>query len=122
MTTTETVTEAIAVARRAIATGDLGTVERCCSAVLALDPGLGSAWTLLTETALLRGRPDAAIVCAERAVVLLPEDPIAHALRAKCLILAGDARAAREAAIVAARYASHSPGARCCRLGVRHAG
>jgi hypothetical protein len=74
-----------------------------------LDPGLGSAWTLLTETALLRGRPDAAIVCAERAVVLLPNDPIAHALRAKCLFLAGETRAARQAATVAGQYVGDSP-------------
>src|SRR5215469_2697580 len=98
MTTGTTTTEAIADARRAFAAGDLATAERRCSAVLALDPGVGGAWTLLTETALLRGRPDAAIVCAERAVALLPDDPIAHALRAKCLILAGEARAARQAA------------------------
>jgi tetratricopeptide (TPR) repeat protein len=109
MTTTETVTETIAVARRAFAAGDLTTAERYCSAVLASNPGLGSAWTLLTETALLRGRPDAAIVCAERAVALLPDDPIAHALRAKCLILAGEARAARQAATLAGQYVGDSP-------------
>jgi tetratricopeptide (TPR) repeat protein len=107
--TTGTTTEAIAVARRAFAAGDFATAERYCSAVLALDPGLGSAWTLLTETALLRGRPDAAIVCAERAVALLPDDPIAHALQAKCLILAGEARAARAAATLAGQCVGDSP-------------
>ncbi len=45
---------------------------------------------MLTETALQRGRPDAAIVCASRAVAVAPEDPIAHILRAKCLFLSGE--------------------------------
>ncbi len=103
MKATTTTSEAIAAARRAFAAGDLATAERYCSGVLGGDPRAGGAWTLLTETALLRGRPDAAIVCAERAVALLPGDPIAHALRAKCLILAGEAPAARQAAAAAWR-------------------
>ncbi len=110
MTATTTATsEAIDAARRAFAVGDLATAERYCSGVLATDPGAGGAWTLLTETALLRGRPDAAIVCAERAIALLPRDPIAHALLAKCLILAGEAPAARRAAATAAQYVGTCP-------------
>ena len=70
-------------ARRAFARGDLATTERICSQVLARTPADGTAWALLTETALLRGRVDAAIVCANRAVELAPSDPIAHILRAK---------------------------------------
>jgi tetratricopeptide (TPR) repeat protein len=85
-------------ARRAFAKGDLATAEQICSAVLATTPDDGAAWSLLTETALLRGRVDAAIVCANRAMGSLPNDPIPLILRAKCLILSGEARAALEAA------------------------
>src|SRR5450756_1957352 len=74
----------MAAARRAFASGDLATAERICSEVLARAPDDGAAWALLTETALQRGRPDAAIVCANRAVARMPKDPIAHILRAKC--------------------------------------
>src|ERR1700724_2127490 len=63
-------------ARRAFANGDLATAERICSQLLAGTPDDGTAWALLTETALQRGRPDAAIVCANRAVGLMPKDPI----------------------------------------------
>jgi tetratricopeptide (TPR) repeat protein len=78
-------------ARRALASGDLATAERVCAQVLAGTPDCGSAWAMLTETALQRGRPDAAIVCANRAVALTPGDPIAHILRAKCLFVCGEA-------------------------------
>ena len=81
-------------ARRAFANGDLATVERICSEILARAPDDGTAWALLTETALQRGRPDAAIICANRAVALMPKDPIALILRAKCLFVSGEAGAA----------------------------
>jgi tetratricopeptide (TPR) repeat protein len=83
-------------ARQAFAKGDLSAAEQICKAVLAK-----GVWTVLTETALARGRLDAAIVSANRAVALLPRDPIAHILQAKCLFLfgeAGDALAAAERA------------------------
>src|SRR5258708_24769711 len=67
-------------ARRAFAGGDLATAERICAQVLARSANDGSAWTLLTETALQRGRPDAAIVCSNRALALMPKDPIALVL------------------------------------------
>ena len=85
-------------ARRALSSGDLSTTERLCAEVLSFAPHDGRAWTLLTETALLRDRPDAAIVCADRAVTLLPNDPIAHIMRAKCLFFSGEIRLARDAA------------------------
>jgi tetratricopeptide (TPR) repeat protein len=96
-------------ARRAFAAGDLAGVERICSQILARSPGDGTAWALLTETALLRGRLDAAIVCANRAVEFMPFDPIAHVLRAKCLFISGETRAAVEAAEAAAKLVGDSP-------------
>jgi Flp pilus assembly protein TadD len=81
----------MAAARRALARGDLAAAERICAQILAGAPDDGGAWAVLTETALQRGRPDAAIVCAERAVALAPKDPIAHILRAKCLFVSGEA-------------------------------
>ena len=85
-------------ADRAFASGDLAAVERICASVLAATPSDGRAWKLLTETALLRRRADAAIVCADRAVALSPDDPIAHILRAKCLFFLGEAAQAFRAA------------------------
>jgi tetratricopeptide (TPR) repeat protein len=96
-------------ARRAFANGDLATVERICSEVLARAPGDGAAWALLTETALQRGRPEAAIICANRAVALMPKDPIALVLRAKCLFVSGEAGAALEAAEAASKLIDNAP-------------
>jgi tetratricopeptide (TPR) repeat protein len=96
-------------ARRAFAAGDLATTERICAEVLAHAPNEGTAWALLTETALQRGRVDAAIVCADRAVALMPNDPIALVLRSKCLFAAGEARGAFEAAEAASRIVGEAP-------------
>ncbi len=96
-------------ARRAFANGDLATAERICSQVLASTPDEGSAWALLTETALQRGRPDAATVCANRAVALMPKNPIALVLRAKCLYISGDTREALEAAEAASKINDNAP-------------
>src|SRR5450432_1265648 len=96
-------------ARRALASGDLSAAERICANVLAAAPGDGRAWALLTETALRRDRPDAAIICAEKAVALTPKDPIAHILRAKCLFFSGEARGALEAADAASKVVGSAP-------------
>src|ERR1700694_657358 len=96
-------------ARRAFAGGDLATAERICSEVLARRPDDGTAWGLLTETALQRGRPDAAIVCANRAAALIPKDPIALVLRAKCLFVSGEARGAFDAAEAASKINDDAP-------------
>src|ERR1700738_3039164 len=96
-------------ARRAFANGDLATAERICSEVLAGAPDDGTVWALLTETALRRGRPDAAIVCANRAVALMPNDPIGLILRAKCLFVSGQAREALEAAEAASKMDGNAP-------------
>jgi tetratricopeptide (TPR) repeat protein len=96
-------------ARRAFASGDLAAAEQICSQVLARAPERGTAWALLTETALQRGRLDAAIVCANRAVALMPKDPIALILRAKCLFVSGEARQAFEAAEAASKIIDNAP-------------
>jgi tetratricopeptide (TPR) repeat protein len=96
-------------ARRALSGGDLSTAERICANVLASAPEDGGAWTLLTETALLRDRLDAAIVCADRSVMLSPHDPIAHILRAKCLLFSGEAGRALDAAEAALKLIGSVP-------------
>jgi tetratricopeptide (TPR) repeat protein len=96
-------------ARRAFANGDLATAERICSEVLARAPDHGAAWALLTETALRRGRLDAAIVCANRAVSFMPKDPIALILRAKCLFVSGETVEALEVAEAAADMIGDAP-------------
>jgi tetratricopeptide (TPR) repeat protein len=104
-------TASIEAARRAFAGGDLGSTEAICVRVLAGNSSDWRAWALLTETALLRGRPDAANVSADRAVALAPTHPIALVLRAKCLFLKGETRQARAVAEVAAAHAGEDPDA-----------
>jgi tetratricopeptide (TPR) repeat protein len=96
-------------AQHAFANGDVATAERICSELVARSADNGAAWALLTETALQRGRPDAAIVCADRAVALMPKDPIPLILRAKCLFVSGEARRSFEAAEAAAKLVGHVP-------------
>jgi Flp pilus assembly protein TadD len=100
---------AVVAAREAFAKGDLSSAEQVCKAVLAQAPDTGGVWAVLTETALARGRLDAAIVSAGRAVALLPRDPIAHILQAKCLFLSGEATDALAAAERASKLAGPSP-------------
>jgi tetratricopeptide (TPR) repeat protein len=96
-------------ARRAFAEGDVTTVERICAQIVARAPDDGTAWALLTETALLRGRLDAAMICANRAIASMPADPIGFILRAKCLFVSGEVRAALEAAEAASRMVDNAP-------------
>ena len=91
-------------ARRALRAGDIAATERICAEVLASNAENAAAWQLLTETALLRGRNDAAMVAADRAIALAPRDPIAQALRAKCLFFGGRITGALEATEVASRH------------------
>lgn len=85
-------------ARRAFASGDIAAAELICAQILAQKPDQWAAWALLTETALQRGRPDAAIVCAERAATLADNNPIPLILKAKSLFANGRARDALAAA------------------------
>src|SRR5262249_50230312 len=100
---------AIDAARRAFAGGEIVATERICAEILARDANEWTAWALLTETALRRGRNDAAIVCADRAVALAPKNPLPLILRAKSLYLAGQARMALEAAEAAEAIIGSSP-------------
>lgn len=79
-------------ARRAFAAGDLAGAENLCLQALQAAPEDSRPWSLLSETALRRNRPDAAIVCADKAVRFGPRDPFAHLMRAKCLALDGKVR------------------------------
>ncbi|WP_024513355.1 sulfotransferase [Bradyrhizobium sp. ARR65] len=90
-------------ARRAFRTGDVASTERICAEILARNAKDAEAWMLLTETALQRGRHDAGIVSAGRAVALAPRDPIAHVLQAKCLYFGGETAKALAATEAAAR-------------------
>jgi len=96
-------------ARRAFSAGDIAATERICAGILADNADDWAAWSLLTETALQRGRHDAAIVCADRAVRLAPVSAIPLILRAKCLYLGGDSREAFSAAEEAAERAGTEP-------------
>jgi len=96
-------------ARRAFAGADLAAAERITAEVLAANPNDAAAWSLLTECALQRGRQDAAIVCANRAATLTPDNPIAIILCAKCLFLTGEASQALEAAMAASKIVGDAP-------------
>jgi tetratricopeptide (TPR) repeat protein len=100
---------AVDAARCALAGGDIGTAERLCAEIVTLAPGCAQAWMVLTETALLRNRPDAAIVSANHATTLAPDDPIAHTLRAKTLFVIGEAGQARRAAETALQVVGTAP-------------
>jgi tetratricopeptide (TPR) repeat protein len=90
-------------ARRAFGAGDIAATERLCAEILAANAADWAALCLLAETALQRGRHDAAIVCADRAVKLAPRQSIPLILRAKCLFLGGDSREALSAVEAAAK-------------------
>jgi tetratricopeptide (TPR) repeat protein len=107
--TAQKVSAIVASARDALARGDVAATEQLCQTLIATTPGDGRAWSLLAETALRRNRPDAAIICAERAATLSPRDPIAHVMRARCLLISGDAGGARKAAELAAAVGTASP-------------
>jgi tetratricopeptide (TPR) repeat protein len=98
-------------ARGAFAAGDLAATERICAQILGQDASEWRAWALLTETALLRGRQDAANVSAHRAVALAPTNPIALVLRAKCLFVNGETREACAATEAAAKHLGEEPDA-----------
>jgi hypothetical protein len=96
-------------ARRAFASGDIAATEQICARILAQQPSQWAAWALLTETALQRGRTDAAIVCAERAAALAGNNPIPLILKAKCLFVSGKAREALAAAEMAETIIGGAP-------------
>jgi tetratricopeptide (TPR) repeat protein len=96
-------------AHRAFSGGDVATAERICAQLIADNPGDWTAWALLTETALLRGRQDAAVVSADRAVALAPGNAIALALRAKCFFFAGETPQACKVTEAAAAVAGSAP-------------
>jgi tetratricopeptide (TPR) repeat protein len=80
----------VAAARAALASGDLAATERLCQGLVASAPRDGRAWAMLAETALQRGRPDAALICADRAAALRPSDPISHIMVGKVAFATGD--------------------------------
>ncbi len=96
-------------ARRAFASGDVAATEQICAEILARNANDWAAWALLAETALQRGRNDAAIVCADRAVALASGTPLPLILRAKCQFLSGEAPQALEFAEAAAAVIGTAP-------------
>jgi tetratricopeptide (TPR) repeat protein len=99
----------IEAARDAFAGGNLNAAEQICAGILGQNPSEWRAWALLTETALLRGRRDAAAVSAGRAVALAPTNPIALVLRAKFLFVTGETREACAATEFAAQHLDDAP-------------
>lgn len=98
-------------AREALAKGDVAGAERLCMALVQKTPAHAGAWALLAETALLRDRADAAIVCSERAIALAPGDPVAHIMQAKTRLQMGDLSEALAAAEAAAPLIGAAPDA-----------
>ena len=98
-------------ARAAFAKGDVAATERLCKALVETAPQTAGAWALLAETALLRGRPDAARVCAARAATLAPCDALARVVEAKVLFHAGELLEALKAAQAAEPLVGDDPAA-----------
>jgi len=96
-------------AQAALARGDIATAEQICARLINIDSGNGRAFALLTETALLRGRIDAALVCAARAVDCAPEYAIAHLMLAKARFAQSDLVGALNALEKAASLPASSP-------------
>ena len=96
-------------AQAALARGDIATAEQICARLVSVDPRNGRAFALLTETALLRGRVDAALVCAARAVDGAPQDAIAHLMLAKARFAQSDLIGALDAAEKAASLPASAP-------------
>jgi tetratricopeptide (TPR) repeat protein len=61
------------------------------------------------EAALQRGRPDAGVVCAGRAVALMPADPISQVMLGKSLFASGDFVGALEAVRAASNLFGGAP-------------
>ena len=102
----EATTEA---AQAALARGDIAAAEQICARLIRIDSGNGRAFALLTETALLRGRIDAALVCAARAVDGAPQDPISHLMLARARFAQSDLVGALDALEKAASLPASSP-------------
>lgn len=102
----EATTEA---AEAALARGDIATAEQMCARLIRVDSGNGRAFALLTETALLRGRIDAALVCAARAVDGAPQDGLAHLMLAKARFAQSDLVGALDALETAANLPASLP-------------
>jgi Flp pilus assembly protein TadD len=98
-------------ARSAFARGDVARTEQLCKSLVATAPNNAGAWMLLAETAALRDRPDAAVLCAYRAAKLAPRDPLAWILSAKALLRRGDLVEALEAAEKADPLVGEDPAA-----------
>jgi tetratricopeptide (TPR) repeat protein len=105
----EKLTSMIDAARQSLASGDVASAERLCKALVDATPQHGPAWAMLAETALLRDRPDAAKVCADRAVALCPRDPIAHIMLTKTLLHSGEMVAALSAAETTSKFVDAAP-------------
>ncbi|ARN82106.1 hypothetical protein DSM21852_14880 [Methylocystis bryophila] len=107
--TAHTGPETTEAAQAALARGDIATAEQICARLVNANPGNGRAFALLTETALIRGRVDAALVCATRAVDGAPQDAIAHLMLAKARFAQNDLAGALDAAEAAASLSASSP-------------
>ncbi|HEX4505326.1 MAG TPA: sulfotransferase, partial [Alphaproteobacteria bacterium] len=85
-------------ARTALAQGDLAAAEQLCQRLTTDFPRMGQPWGLLAEAAIMRGNPGRAVGYAEKAVALDGDDPIAHVMLGKCLVILGRLGEAYEAA------------------------
>ena len=83
--------EAVASGWTEFVADDLGRAVRLAQKALSLDPATTSAYRLLAEVALMRGRFDLALGQSDRALEINPSDAESYAYRANALVWAGRA-------------------------------
>jgi tetratricopeptide (TPR) repeat protein len=96
-------------AKRAFVVGDMAGAERLCRSIIDAAPGLAGPWIILGDIELRRGRPDSALVFADKAISLEPRNAFGYLVRCKCLVAASRLQDAFETAEVAANIKTCPP-------------
>jgi tetratricopeptide (TPR) repeat protein len=86
-------------AKRSFASGDLAGAERLCRSVINSAPELAGPWIILGDIELHRRRPDAALIWADKAIALEPQNPYGYLVRCQCLIASARLQDAFETAV-----------------------
>ncbi len=98
-------------AKRAFVAADLAGAERICRSIIAASPKLAGPWIILADIELRRRRADAALVWADKAVALEPQNPYGYLVRSNCLVASARLKDAFEAAVAAVKTGNCPPAA-----------
>jgi len=73
-------------AKRAFVANDFAEAERLCRTIIRTAPAMGGPWIILGDIELRQRRPDAALVWADKAIALEPQNAFGYLVRCKSLI------------------------------------